>query len=808
MAEEIPYFLRVNYSSNVGVFRVSTSPTSSIETHDESYSALEGRALSHDSYLHVGATIIGYSLELNGIPYENNSGAIEVTTIEDGILEVFTTEVNPNTTYDLYINVTTGDVIPTTTTSTTESTTTTSTTYETPTTTTSTTASSNRATSTAATVTFNSVANSGCILSVDLYSAEETILVGSITYPHTFNPQDYGYSSINGVYTFECGDCTYTREINEGAIEPTPTPTPILSQTPTPTPTPTPIVTKTPTVTNTPTVTRTPEGTPEPTRTPTATPDVTPTLTPTVTTSGTPPVTPTTTPIGSPTPTVSSTPPSTPNATPTKTPTNSLPPFVYEFENCSTGNRIYTNPTLWQGANPPLFNKVYELRIVPSDYECYQYIGTNYNSNITTIDMQTSNEFDNCVSCENSDTPTTTTSTTIAYSIYTFEKCSDSTTINIRIVDWSHNDGAPTSMSTYVIDNECVTYSGTTTSASYIANPQINSSFMYFNCSLCEDDYPPTSTTTTTESRGTTTTTMSEAPTTTTTTMSEASTTTTTTTEAPTTTTSTTEAPTTTTTSTTAEPTTTTTTTEVPTTTTTTTEVPTTTTTTTEATRVSTYRFQKCTDNTDVFIPTSQWTGNSPSQNQVFELNIGSGNECFTYIGAVNATSNATLTSIGNSYDNCTSCDSANGGTTTEQTLYYYVVEPCDGGTQMTVDTTNSTMSVGDVVNIAGYSYSQCFTILGPGSSTDPIAGTITYTYANCSDCTQGVACTPCHEFQFIPTASSGSVTLFNCNQQPVLVTYNGPFNWCTCEEYHNQSPQSHPSGFTIQHIGNCAPQT
>jgi hypothetical protein len=289
-------------------------------------------------------------------------------------------------------------------------------------------------------------------------------------------------------------------------------------------------------------------------------------------------------------------------------------------------------------------------------------------------------------------------------------------------------------MSTYVINGDCVSYNGSSISATYIFNPQINGSQMYLDCSAC---LPPTTTTTTTVLD----------------------------------------------------------------------TAPTTTTTTTEASRVDVYQFQRCDDNSDIFILTSQWTGSAPQTGNILEINIGNGNECVQYITTTQVSSWNALTSIGNTYDSCMSCTSANGGTTTEQTLYYYTVEPCDGGAQLTVDTANGTLQIGDVINISGYSLNQCFQIIGTVTSPSTIDGTVTYEYADCNACQNGVPCTPCYEFTFTPQASSGSIVLQNCNQQYVEVTYNGPFNWCTCIDYDTYPPQALPSGFTIQKLGACNPQ-
>jgi len=68
-----------------------------------------------------------------------------------------------------------------------------------------------------ATVTFSSVSNDGCTLSVVLDGVQRSpIIVYGIGFPFTFDPTHYGQSpdDINGTYTFDCNGCEYIRVID------------------------------------------------------------------------------------------------------------------------------------------------------------------------------------------------------------------------------------------------------------------------------------------------------------------------------------------------------------------------------------------------------------------------------------------------------------------------------------------------------------------------------------------------------------------------------------------------------------------
>lgn len=66
------------------------------------------------------------------------------------------------------------------------------------------------------TVTFNSQSNNNCSLIFNSTNGD-VIEIGLIQFPYTFNPEEFGIgiNNINGTYTFTCGDCVYTRVVNE-----------------------------------------------------------------------------------------------------------------------------------------------------------------------------------------------------------------------------------------------------------------------------------------------------------------------------------------------------------------------------------------------------------------------------------------------------------------------------------------------------------------------------------------------------------------------------------------------------------------
>ena len=122
----ILYSLRTNYTTNTGVFRENTNPTSNIVTTELSTGTQTGAYLYNVAYLHTGlsSNSFTYTATVNGVAY-NPNGASNIVTITDpngtGILQVNTTEQNPNgAIYNVVINI----IPTTTTTSTTTSTTT------------------------------------------------------------------------------------------------------------------------------------------------------------------------------------------------------------------------------------------------------------------------------------------------------------------------------------------------------------------------------------------------------------------------------------------------------------------------------------------------------------------------------------------------------------------------------------------------------------------------------------------------------------------------------------------------------------
>jgi hypothetical protein len=68
------------------------------------------------------------------------------------------------------------------------------------------------------TVTFNSQSNTNCsLVFIPTNGSVSTVNIGPIQFPFTFDPEQYGLgvNEINGTYTFTCGDCVYTRVVNE-----------------------------------------------------------------------------------------------------------------------------------------------------------------------------------------------------------------------------------------------------------------------------------------------------------------------------------------------------------------------------------------------------------------------------------------------------------------------------------------------------------------------------------------------------------------------------------------------------------------
>ena len=89
----INYYLRTNYSSNMGSTRMYTDPNSPVTSFGESYGTTEGASLSTMVYLHLGlgSDNLDYTVTVNGNPYNNGDtidgvdGPITITPTWDGI---------------------------------------------------------------------------------------------------------------------------------------------------------------------------------------------------------------------------------------------------------------------------------------------------------------------------------------------------------------------------------------------------------------------------------------------------------------------------------------------------------------------------------------------------------------------------------------------------------------------------------------------------------------------------------------------------------------------------------------------------
>jgi hypothetical protein len=103
------------------------------------------------------------------------------------------------------------------------------------------------------TVTFNSQSNTNCsLVFIPTNGSVSTVNIGPIQFPFTFDPEQYGLgvNEINGTYTFTCGDCVYTRVVNE-VFTTTTTAAPTTTTTTTEEPTTTTTTTEEPTTTTT-----------------------------------------------------------------------------------------------------------------------------------------------------------------------------------------------------------------------------------------------------------------------------------------------------------------------------------------------------------------------------------------------------------------------------------------------------------------------------------------------------------------------------------------------------------------------------
>ena len=147
----VMYSLQTNYTSNGYTFRESSSPTSQVVTQDSVMGTQTGAYLMNESYLHPSIEFSQFNLEIDGRPYGGSTGSLtinfantpyisgdggisvsRVNTPSGDILQVTTSELNPNSVFNISITV----VTPTTTTTTTEDVTTTTTTEDVTTTTT------------------------------------------------------------------------------------------------------------------------------------------------------------------------------------------------------------------------------------------------------------------------------------------------------------------------------------------------------------------------------------------------------------------------------------------------------------------------------------------------------------------------------------------------------------------------------------------------------------------------------------------------------------------------------------------------
>ena len=89
----INYYLRTNYSSNMGSTRMYTDPNSPVTSFGESYGTTEGESLSTMVYLHLGlgSDNLDYTVTVNGNPYNNGDtidgvdGPITISPAWDGI---------------------------------------------------------------------------------------------------------------------------------------------------------------------------------------------------------------------------------------------------------------------------------------------------------------------------------------------------------------------------------------------------------------------------------------------------------------------------------------------------------------------------------------------------------------------------------------------------------------------------------------------------------------------------------------------------------------------------------------------------
>ena len=89
----IYYYLRTNYSSNMGSTRMGTDPNSPVTSFGESYGITEGASLSTMVYLHLGlgSDNLDYTVTVNGNPYNNGDtidgvdGPITISPAWDGI---------------------------------------------------------------------------------------------------------------------------------------------------------------------------------------------------------------------------------------------------------------------------------------------------------------------------------------------------------------------------------------------------------------------------------------------------------------------------------------------------------------------------------------------------------------------------------------------------------------------------------------------------------------------------------------------------------------------------------------------------
>ena len=89
----INYYLRTNYSSNMGSTRMGTDPNSPVTSFGESYGITEGASLSTMVYLHLGlgSDNLDYTVTVNGNPYNNGDtidgvdGPITISPAWDGI---------------------------------------------------------------------------------------------------------------------------------------------------------------------------------------------------------------------------------------------------------------------------------------------------------------------------------------------------------------------------------------------------------------------------------------------------------------------------------------------------------------------------------------------------------------------------------------------------------------------------------------------------------------------------------------------------------------------------------------------------